>query len=421
MKDVLIFAALLLLVSVPILYVILRMIFKKSILVTFGVIWLIVQSIILIEAYGVGRLGQLSDFIWAFPIGMIFMVLGFGFLNKTIKVVLQDISLKIQNLSCGDLTEKIDNDLLKRKDEIGEISNSVQDFIEKLKEVISGVQDGAIQVSDTSMQLSYSSEQISQGAAEQASSVEEVSSTMEQMVSNIEQNTDNAKQTEKISLSALQGINNVAVASQASLKSVREITEKINIINDIAFQTNILALNAAVEAARAGEHGKGFAVVAAEVRKLAERSKIAADEIVSISEMSRKVTEEAGELMEKIMPDIDKTSKLVQEITAASVEQSSAANQVNSTLQNLNTVTQQNASSSEELASSAEELTAQAEALKDLISFFKINGHNREVKVKKQQFKKTEMNSQRTSFSQKSNSGFDLKLTNNPEDKYEKF
>ncbi len=373
MKELLIFAALLFFVSIPLLYLALKMIFKKSLLVTFGVVWLIVQCILLVEAYGVGKLGKLTDFIWAFPIGMTFMIIAFVYLNKTVKVVLNDLKFKIQNLSTGDLNQTIDASLLKRKDEIGEISNSLEDLIEKLKDVISGVQEGSEQVSLTSQQLSSSSEQLSQGAAEQASSVEEVSSTMEEMVTNIQQNTENSQQTEKISLSASKGINNVAVAAQGSLTSVREITDKINIINDIAFQTNILALNAAVVAARAGEHGKGFAVVAAEVRKLAERSKIAADEIVHLSETSRKVTEEAGGLMQKIIPDIDKTSKLVQEISAASMEQSSGANEVNNTIQQLSSITQQNASSSEELAASAEELAAQALELKGLISFFKIN------------------------------------------------
>ena len=179
-------------------------------------------------------------------------------------------------------------------------------------------------------------------------------------------------QTEKISVSSSQGMNNVATAAQESLVSVREITEKINIINDIAFQTNILALNAAVEAARAGEYGKGFAVVAAEVRKLAERSKIASDEIVTLSQKSRNVTEESGELVEKILPEIEKTSKLVQEIAAASQEQNSGADQVNSAIQQLNQVTQQNAAASEEMATSSEELSGQATQLKELISFFKV-------------------------------------------------
>jgi methyl-accepting chemotaxis protein len=221
--------------------------------------------------------------------------------------------------------------------------------------------------------LQSTAEQISQGANEQAASVEEVSATMEEISSNIAQNSDNAQQTEKISEASANGIQKVAVSSKQSLESISTISQKITIINDIAFQTNILALNAAVEAARAGEHGKGFAVVAAEVRKLAERSKLAADEIVSLSQKSVSVTQESGLLMEKLLPEIAKTAQLVQEISAASMEQSNGANQVNGAIQQLNSITQQNASSSEELSSSAEELANQAETLLDLVSFFKFD------------------------------------------------
>jgi methyl-accepting chemotaxis protein len=238
---------------------------------------------------------------------------------------------------------------------------------------------------------------------------------MEQMLTNIEQNTENAQQTETISVAASQGINNVAVAAKGSLDSVIEISEKINIINDIAFQTNLLALNAAVEAARAGEQGKGFAVVAAEVRRLAERSKIAADEIVTLSDNTKKVTEEAGGLMQKIMPDIDKTSKLVQEITAASLEQSSGANQVSHTLQQLSSITQQNASASEELASSAEELASQAGDLKELISYFKINNEDANVNLNKRFDNKANI-IQEARSERKNNTGFNYVLNDKVDD-----
>ncbi len=244
---------------------------------------------------------------------------------------------------------------------------------EKLKEVIASVMLGSDNIAAASLQMSSGSQQVSQGASEQASSAEEVSSSMEEMAANIQQNTDNAQEADKISQKVQDGVSKVSSASQDSLVSIKNIAEKIGIINDIAFQTNILALNAAVEAARAGEQGRGFAVVAAEVRKLAERSKIAADEIVALSSKSVNVTENAAALMAGLIPEIERTAKLVQEIAAASLEQTSGADQVNTAIQQLNQVTQQNAAASEEMATSAEELSSQAEQLKEIISYFRLD------------------------------------------------
>lgn len=276
-----------------------------------------------------------------------------------------------QTYAGGNLAFKVPEEDLAVKDELGDLARSMVNMGEKMKEIIADVLISAQGVASASGQISSTSQQISQGASEQASSVEEVSSSMEEMASNIEQNTDNAKQTETISLSASQGINQVAQKAQKAVEANRIISEKISIINDIAFQTNILALNAAVEAARAGDHGKGFAVVASEVRKLAEKSKTAADEIVSLSKTSLSLAEEAGVKMMEIIPEIERTSKLVREIAASSVEQNNGADQINNALQQLNNVTQQNAAASEELATNAEEMTAQAEMLREKVSYFK--------------------------------------------------
>lgn len=270
----------------------------------------------------------------------------------------------------GDLTARIE---VAQKDEVGELATAFSVMLEKLKEIVEGIKSGADSIAGAGFEVNSAAQTLSQGASEQASSAEEVSSSMEQMAANIQQNTDNAQQTEKISLNVSQGVQKVGAAAQESLDSIKNIADKIGIINDIAFQTNILALNAAVEAARAGEHGKGFAVVAAEVRKLAERSKIAADEIVALASRSVNVTEDASELMGSLIPEIEKTAKLVQEIAAASIEQNSGSDQINNAIQQLNTVTQQNAASSEELATSSEELSSQAEQLKELIGFFRLD------------------------------------------------
>ncbi|MBI9064753.1 MAG: HAMP domain-containing protein, partial [Marinilabiliaceae bacterium] len=263
-----------------------------------------------------------------------------------------------------------------REDEIGVLEVSLNTMVLKLKEVVESIIEGASHISAASQQFSSTSEQISQGANEQAASVEEISSTTEEIAANIEQNTDNAQQTEQISVNAQKGVQEVSEQSARSVDATRIIADKIQVINDIAFQTNILALNAAVEAARAGEHGRGFAVVAAEVRKLAENSRKAADEIVNHAKNTLVLAEGAGAKMLEMLPEIEKTTILVQEIAAASREQSSATNQVNSAIQELSSITQENSSAAEELASSAEELSSQAESLKDLVAFFKISNES---------------------------------------------
>lgn len=231
--------------------------------------------------------------------------------------------------------------------------------------------------------MSDSSRLLSLGANGQASSIEEISSTMEEISSNIELNRQNAQQMEMASTESNESIKTVAEKSRKSIEATKMIAEKITLINDIAFQTNILALNAAVEAARAGENGKGFAVVASEVRKLAENSKSTADEIVNLIQFGLRITEETGEVMANTIPMIENTSTLIKEITVSSIEQNNGTEQVNSAIQQLNSLTQQNALSSEELASRAEELFGQAEKLKKAISFFVIGEQSKNTLLRK--------------------------------------
>ncbi|HEX2868262.1 MAG TPA: MCP four helix bundle domain-containing protein [Ignavibacteriales bacterium] len=270
----------------------------------------------------------------------------------------------------GDLRKKLDID---QKDEIGQLSQALNEMIDKLKNVVENVKSAADNVSSGSQELSSSSEQLSQGSTEQAAAAEEASSSMEEMTSNINQNADNARQTEKIALQSAEDAKEGGQAVAQTAEAMKDIAGKISIIEEIARQTNLLALNAAIEAARAGEHGKGFAVVASEVRKLAERSQLAAAEISTLSSSSVKIAEKAGQMLKKIVPDIQKTSELVQEITSASSEQKTGADQINSAIQQLNQVIQQNASAAEEMASTAEELASQAEQLQSSIDFFRID------------------------------------------------
>jgi methyl-accepting chemotaxis protein len=253
-----------------------------------------------------------------------------------------------------------------------ELMRTLASMVAKLTEVVNDVKAAADNVASGSAQTSSSSQQMSQGATEQAASAEEVSSSMEEMVSNIRQNADNAQQTEKIALKSSQDAKEGGKAVTETVSAMKEIADKISIIEEIARQTNLLALNAAIEAARAGEHGKGFAVVASEVRKLAERSQTAAAEISKLSTSSVQVAETAGEMLTKIVPDIQRTAELVQEISAASNEQNAGAEQINKAIQQLDQVIQQNASATEQMASTSEELSSQAEQLQETIAFFKV-------------------------------------------------
>jgi methyl-accepting chemotaxis protein len=265
------------------------------------------------------------------------------------------------------------------KDELGEVIYNIEGMRDKLKEVVTTVFMAADNLSLASRELSSASQNISQGATAQASSTEEVSSSIEEMVSAIQENASNAKETEKIAENLADKTDKMVHAAVDSRVKINDIAEKISIIDEIAFQTNILALNAAVEAARAGEHGKGFGVVASEVGKLADRSKKAASEIEDLSKSSVNVIEEAGVLMQDIAPEINKTSTLIRRINNASQEQEMGANQINIAIQHLNEITQQNAAASEQIATSAEELSGQAEQLLQTMTFFKLD--TKEFKV----------------------------------------
>jgi len=291
------------------------------------------------------------------------------FITRAITVPIGEAMAVARQLSEGDLTAKIKVD---SKDETGQLLQAMQDMVTKLTQIITDVRSGADSLSSASEEISATAQSLSQASSEQAASVEETTASIEQMTASIAQNTENAKVTDSMASKAAKEATEGGEAVGNTVTAMKQIADKIGIVDDIAYQTNLLALNAAIEAARAGEHGKGFAVVAAEVRKLAERSQVAAQEIGELASSSVGMAERAGKLLDEMVPSINKTSDLVQEIASASSEQSTGVAQINSAMGQLNQTTQQNASASEELAATSEEMSSQAENLQHTMLFFKL-------------------------------------------------
>jgi methyl-accepting chemotaxis protein len=292
-------------------------------------------------------------------------------LAETSATVMGDVGGVLKVMADGDLTQRVNNDYA---GDFKVLADSLNGTLDKLGATLTEVRNGADQITGASSQVSATSQSLSQATTEQAASLEETTSAMEQMSASISQNTENAKVTDGIAKQSAEDAKKGGEAVTATVTAMKAIAEKIGIIDDIAYRTDLLALNAAIEAARAGEHGMGFAVVAAEVRKLAERSQVAAQEIGELAAGSVKTAEDAGALLMTMLPSIQKTADLVREITFASNEQSSGAGQITGAMGQLNTITQQNAAGAEELSATAEEMNGQAMSLQELVDQFKLAG-----------------------------------------------
>ncbi len=290
------------------------------------------------------------------------------YIAKTVTRSLLEAVRVVNELSQGNLTAGVE---VYSTDETGQMLQALKDMSERLSQTLGQVKNSAGALASASAQVSASAASLSQGTSEQAASVEESTSSLEEMSASITQNSDNSRQMEQVATKGAREAEDSGKAVTQTVDAMKSITEKINIIDEIAYQTNLLALNAAIEAARAGEHGRGFAVVATEVRKLAERSQTAAKEISNLATDSVKVAERSGKLLSELVPSIQKTADLVKEVVAASREQSSGVNQINKAMSQVDQVTQRNASSAEELSSTAEEMASQSEALLQLMTFFK--------------------------------------------------
>ncbi len=315
-----------------------------------------------------------------------FLILAEG-INKVLELSesgLNDMARIMESLSRGDLSQRINKSY---SGLFGKLKDYTNRTVDKISEVIEEVRNNSEAVLNASEQVSATAQSLSQSASEQAASVEETGASLEQMSSNINMNAENSRQTNIIATKTAESAKQGGSSVNETVKAMKQIAEKIGIIEDIAYQTNLLALNAAIEAARAGEHGKGFAVVASEVRKLAERSQVAANEIGDLASVSVEIAETAGKLIAEIVPAINKTADLVQEISASTTEQSSSVTNINKAVAQLDAMTQQNASSSEELASTSEELSGQADNLRNVIGFFTLAGSELQFKTVSAKFR----------------------------------
>jgi methyl-accepting chemotaxis protein len=293
-----------------------------------------------------------------------------GLVTRSITVPVLKVVALADKIAGGDLRENIQ---VESEDEIGRLQASMRAMTERLQQIIGEVRSGADALSSAAAQVSSTSQVLSQGTGEQAASVEETTSSLEEMSASVAQNAENSLKTEEMASGSANGAEESGRAVNQTVGAMREIAERTSIIEEIAYQTNLLALNAAIEAARAGDQGRGFAVVAQEVRKLAERAQRAAKEIGELAGTSVKVAERSGLLLTELVPSIRKTADLVQEVAAASQEQSAGVSQIGRAMAQVDQVTQRNASAAEELSSTAEEMASQAESLQGLMSFFRLD------------------------------------------------
>jgi methyl-accepting chemotaxis protein len=358
-------------IGIPLAFLILRLFFKNSILLRISIFW--VADLLIIDALGeLGNLYPETFPTWlTLSIGIPITIGFFYLVARMVRKPLDESIQQIVQLSKGNLNIGIRKLQEQSNTELGALNQAVQQLAANLQKIVTEINTGNNQMVMSSDQLNAAAQTLSTGASTQSSSLEEVASSMEEMLANVQQNSQNAGETWKIAQKSTHTMDKVSIASEKSLAAINNILEKIAVINDIAYQTNILALNAAVEAARAGEAGRGFAVVATEIRKLAENSKIAAGHINEISAQSVDITNESFELISELMPEIQRTSQLVEQITAASREQTSGIEQINLAINQLNDISQQNAVTSEELSASSQELLRQSEDLKMTTSFFR--------------------------------------------------
>lgn len=349
--------------------------FKNSVLFKLSVLWVsnvFIEGIVQTLVFAIPEFTKLHLFLVMAPITVSFLYIG----ARLVRYPLEESIRNLRLLSEGHLDIEVDDKLKSRTDDLGKLNRAIEVLKENLGKTIHSIKDSSDNLAVMGNQFNSASQQLSSGSADQATSIEEISTSMEQMTANIQQNAQNTSFTEKTAINAGENMNEVSEKMKTAMDAMRDISEKITFVDDIAFQTNLLSLNAAVEAARAGEHGKGFAVVALEVRKLAERSKEAANEIKQLSKNGMQISEETENMVTSLVPKMEESVRMIKEISLANREQNAGAQQINDAIQQLNSVIQQNSASAEQLATASESLLSNANNLVDMVEYFKIEDEN---------------------------------------------